>query len=90
MKSTSYVNKCAILADLDLNYKWDWRFDDLRKYSDLGLPLAYAIHNGIVQSTEMAQRFVEETFDMLLGTLEIKDSGFENLEEVLKQAENGS
>ena len=86
--STSYTNKCSILAELWLNYRSDEEFQDFIEYNDLGLPLAYAIDNDIVKSTEMAQRFVEETFDVFLATLDVEDTGFENLDELLNIAEN--
>jgi len=57
------------------------------KCADLGLPLAYAIDNDIVKSTEMAQRFVEETFDLLLASLNVEDTGFDGLDALLLVAE---
>jgi hypothetical protein len=87
MNSTSYTDKCSILADLWLNYRSDEEFQDFTEYNDLGLPLAYAIDNDIVKSTEMAQRFIEETFDLLLASLEVDDSGFETLDELLEVSE---
>jgi hypothetical protein len=83
MSSTSYTDKCSILAELWLNYRNDEEFQDFIEYNDLGLPLAYAIDNNIVKSTEMAQRFVEETFDLFLASLEVEDEGYESLDELL-------
>ena len=83
MSSTSYTDKCSILAELWLNYRSDEEFQDFIEYNDLGLPLAYAIDNDIVKSSEMAQRFVEETFDLFLASLETEDTGFETLDELL-------
>jgi hypothetical protein len=88
MSSTSYTDKCSILAELWLNYRSDEEFQDFIEYNDLGLPLAYAIDNDIVKSTEMAQRFVEETFDLFLASLSVEDTGFDNLDELLNIAEN--
>jgi len=85
--STNYTDKCSILAELWLNYRSDEQFQDFIEYNDLGLPLAYAIDNNIVKSSEMAQRFVEETFDLFMASLEIEDTGFENLDELLALAE---
>lgn len=85
--TTHYTNKCEILGDLWMNYRNDQEFADFVEYNDLGLPLAYAIANNIVKSTEMAQRFIEETFDVLLGGLNIEDVGFENLNDVLAYGE---
>jgi hypothetical protein len=86
--STNYTDKCSILAELWLNYRSDEQFQDFIEYNDLGLPLAYAIDNNIVKSSEMAQRFVEETFDLFMASLEVEDTGFENLDELLNIAEN--
>lgn len=84
--STSYEDKAAILADLWLNYRQDVDFADFIEYNDLGLPLAYAISESIVESTEIAARFVEETFDLLLEGLDIEeDTGFETLDDMLAE-----
>ena len=83
MSSTNYTDKCSILAELWLNYRSDEEFQDFIEYNDLGLPLAYAIDNDIVKSSEMAQRFVEETFDLFLASLETEDTGFDNLDDLL-------
>lgn len=83
MDTTTYSNKTSILSDLWINYKTDEEFQDFVEYNDLGLPLAYAIDHEIVKSTEIAQRFIEETFDLLLGALEVEDTGFETLDELL-------
>jgi hypothetical protein len=85
--STPYSNQVSILADLWLNYRNDEEFQDFIEYNDLGLPLAYAIANDIVKSTEMAEQFVAETFDLLLAGLEIdEDTGFETLDDLLSEA----
>ena len=80
---TSFDNKCAILAEIFINYKDDAEFDDFREYNDLGLPLAYAISNGIVKTTPQAEKFVGETFDLLLAGLDLEDTGFETIEDLL-------
>ena len=86
--STNYTDKCSILAELWLSYRNDEQFQDFIEYNDLGLPIAYAIDNSIVKSTEMAQRFVEESFDVFLASLNVEDTGFENLDDLLNIAEN--
>lgn len=82
---TLYEDKLSILSDLWINYKHDEEFLDFVEYNDLGLPLAYAIFEGIVENTEVASRFVEETFELLLEGLEItEDTGFETLDDMLE------
>jgi len=82
--ATKFKHKCNILADIWLNYRNDEELDDFIEYNDLGLPLAYAIAEGIVKSTPLAKTFVEETFDLLLSGLDMEeDTGFKNLDEIL-------
>jgi len=87
MTPTTYSDKCLILADLWLNYRSDEQFKDFVEYNDLGLPLAYAIANSIVDNTEIAEKFVNETFDLLLAGLGIEDTGFEVLDDLLDSSE---
>lgn len=87
MMTTTYSNQCIILADLWLNFRDDAEFQDFIDYNDIGLPIAYAIANGIVESTEIAERFVNETFDLLLSGLGIDDDGFEELDDLLGYSE---
>jgi hypothetical protein len=85
MNETTFENKTQILADLWLNYRADGDFTDFVEYNDLGLPLAYAISAGIVPATDRAREFVEETFALLLASLDIEeDTGFDNLDDLLQ------
>jgi hypothetical protein len=87
MAQTTYFSKCLILADLWLNFRNDEEFKDFVEYNDLGLPLAYAISNNIIDSTEIAEKFINETFDLLLAGLEIEDTGFELLDDILESSD---
>lgn len=80
---TTYFSKASILADLWLNYRNDEEFQDFIEYNDIGLPLAYAIANDIVKSTDIAERFINETFELFISGLGIEDTGFETLDDVL-------
>jgi len=53
----------------------------------LGLPLAYSLVEEIVEATPIATKFVDETFELLLAGLDLDDSGFESLDEILGLAE---
>ena len=84
---TTFENKLLILADLWLNYRYDEQFVDFVEYNDMGLPLAYALSEGIVKGTEIAESFINETFDLLLAGLGIvDDTGFESMEDLFGQA----
>lgn len=82
--TTDFRNKAEILAELWMDYRDDDEFKDFVEYSDLGLPLAYAIANGIVEASPMAEQFIEETFRLLLAALNVTDTGFYNLQELLE------
>ncbi len=81
--TTTFSNKCSILGELWLSYRDDEQFMDFIEYNDIGLPLAYMIDSKIVEPTEIAENFVSETFDLFLKALEIEDTGFDNLDDIL-------
>lgn len=81
--TTDFSSRCFILADLWLNYKDDDQFGDFIEYNDIGLPLAFAIQEGIVKTTDIATKYINETWDLFLQGLEIEDTGFSSLDELL-------
>lgn len=83
MAKTKFRVKCEILSDFYTQHKGEERFEDYFTYSDLGLPLAYAIATGIVEKTPLAKGFVNEAFELLLEILGLEDTGYEDLEEIL-------
>jgi hypothetical protein len=80
---TEFSNKCFILGELWLNYRDDETFEDFIEYNDLGLPLAYAISNDIVHSTAKAENLIDESFSLLVSSLGVEDTGFDNLDDLL-------
>lgn len=83
---TPFSKRCEILGELWLNYRDDEEFRDFFEYNDLGLPLAYAIKNDIVHIAPLGEQMVNETFDILVSALEIEDTEFESLDEMLSKA----
>lgn len=86
MSMTTQETKAEILSDLWLGYKNDQNFEDFFAYNDLGLPLAYAVANGIVKATELSNKFINETFDLLLASLEVEDEGYDGLDDIFLMA----
>jgi hypothetical protein len=84
--TTDFRSKAEILAELWMDYRDDEGFKDFIEYNDLGLPLAYAVANGIVDSNEMVERFIDETFRVLLAATGVEDLGYETLQDLLEQA----
>lgn len=84
MTTTDYSDKVTILADLWMSYRNEPDFEDFIDYNDIALPLAYCISNNIVVSTPLAETFINESFDLLLGALDIdEDTGYTSLDELL-------
>jgi hypothetical protein len=52
------------------------------RYNDVGVPLAFAFAEGIVNHSPTLEKYVNETFDQLLEALNLEDSGFEDLQDL--------
>lgn len=66
----NYQTICTILSELWMNHRDDKDFKEFIEYSDLGLPLAYFLAEGLVEEiTEMGQQYVQESFEMLTAGL---------------------
>ncbi len=87
MTTTTIESKEIILAELWMTYRNDENFQEFISYNDLGLPLAYALATSIVKRTEMSTKFIDETFALLLGSLEVEDTGFDVLDEIFMASE---
>ena len=84
MSETSFETRCDILSDLWIEYKEEPQFRDFISYNDLGLPLSFLISEGLVTPNDKAIMMVNETFVLLLRSLEIEeDSGFDSLDDLL-------
>lgn len=88
--TTDLSIQAEILAELWMDYRDDEGFTEFIEYNDLGLPLAYAVANGIVEMNQLVERYIEETFGMLLSILKIKDTGFESLNDLFDVAEEAN
>lgn len=82
--TTTFDDKCSILAEVWLNYRDEEMFNDFIEYNDLGLPLSYLISSGVVEAkSDQAKAFINETFDLLLAGANVEDTGFTTLDEIL-------
>ena len=86
--TTDFSAKTNILADLWMDYRDDENFKQFIEYNDLGLPIAYAIDNGIVDVSPMAEQFINESYRLLLAALGLEDEGFDNINDLFARAED--
>jgi hypothetical protein len=84
---TDFSNKVKILAKLWIDFRDDEKMQDFIEYNDMGLPLAYLSDNELAKPTDLGNKYIEETFDLLLASLDIEeDTGFESLDELFGTA----
>jgi len=88
MSETNFRTKADILADLWMNFRNDEDFTDFISYNDLGLPLAYLISNEIVNGTAVSTKFINETYALLLASLEIEDNEYETIDDLFMASTN--
>jgi hypothetical protein len=78
--TTPYSSRVSIIAEFWMELRDD--YEELTSYGDLGFPLAYAISEGIVESTPLAEQYIDEIWELLLGTLRVQDSGFDSVSDI--------
>ena len=76
-------NKITILAELWMNYRDDEDLQDFIEYNDLGLPLAYFLMNELVLPTKQAELYIDETYNLLIASLQVEDVEWTSLDELL-------
>ena len=76
-------NKITILAELWMNYRDDEQLKDFIEYNDLGLPMAYFLMNELVLPTQQSEVYIDETYNLLLASLGVKNIEYESLDELL-------
>ena len=80
---SDFDTRCALLAELFIDYREDERFAGLITGHDLGFPLAYSFHNGFIDSEDGIKKFVDETWEaFLLSVGETYDRGFGSYDSV--------
>ena len=86
MAMTDFSKVSSILSKLYIQYRDEDEFADFIEYNDVGLPLAYLTAENLCEPTDDGRRYIMETWDLFIAALEITDTGFETLEEVLNKA----
>ena len=85
MRTTDFDSRALILGQLWVNFKTDDEWSDFMVYNDLGLPLAFAFAEGIVNHTPTLEQYINETWDLFIEGLDIEDEGFARLEDIFTE-----
>lgn len=84
---TSVFSRAEILASLWVNQRDNEDLADYMEYNDLGLPLAYALAEGIITTNPKVEENINDSFNMLLKVLKIEDTGFISYRDLFRAAE---
>jgi len=82
MPTTTFESKALILGQVWMQHKTDDEMADFFAYNDIGVPLAFAFAEGIVNHTPTLEQYINESFDLFLEALNIEDAGFEDLKDM--------
>ena len=79
---TDFTNICEILGTLYANYKEDEDLKDFIDFNDLGLPLAYFVSEDLCQVSDDGARYITETWQLFLASMDIQDTGWDSLDQI--------
>ena len=79
---TDFTNICEILGSLYANYKEDKDLKDFIEFNDLGLPLAYFVSEDLCQVSDDGARYITETWQLFLASMELEDTGWDSLDQM--------
>lgn len=65
-----------------MQHKTDNEMADFFAYNDIGVPLAFAFAEGIINHTPTLEQYINESFDLFLEALNIEDAGFDDLQDM--------
>ena len=76
----NYNKQEEIVSECWLSVKNHKEWDELTKYCDIGMPLAYASRNDLVELSQDAKEFIVEAYSLILKVLELPDIDYESWE----------
>ena len=84
--ATTFSNKCHVLAQLYVDSSYIDRIppvlDEFIETEGYTLALAYIISKNYADVNDETIRIIDETFDTLIQTLDIEDTGFNELSDI--------
>jgi hypothetical protein len=86
-----FSDKCGILGQFWFEFRDDVKLAEFISYNDIGLPLAWFISTGVVTPNPIAEDYVNETFALFLGALEVTEEeieGLDNLDDIMALVES--
>lgn len=81
--TTDFSKQVEILGAFYLDYREQDSLEEFFEFNDIGLPLAWLGREGLCEINEDGKKYIAESWELLLSTLKIEDTGFNNLDEIL-------
>ena len=81
---TDFTKICEVLGSLYANYKYDEDLKDFIDFNDLGLPLAYFVSEDLCQVSDDGARYITETWQLFLASMDLKDIGWDSLDQMFE------
>jgi hypothetical protein len=75
-----FKDQCSILGQFWIDFRDDEDLKDFVEYNDLGLPMAYFLAEDLVKPTALAEKYIQETFDLFLTAMELTDEELEGVD----------
>ncbi len=80
---TDFDTVCKILNEIHVAYTEEGDHADFAEFNDLGVPLAYFVHQGLAVPSQEGKDKILETWELLLRAQELEDTGFSELDDLL-------
>jgi hypothetical protein len=78
---TDFYYKCRILSEFAVRYEEEYQ--EFIEFNDIGFPLAYFHNEELAMAKVDGMKYVEETWALLLAEMDVDDTGFEDLDDLI-------
>jgi hypothetical protein len=81
---TDFSKQVEILGQFYMSARDNKEMSEFIEFNDIGLPLAYLASEGLCDISDDGKKYVAETWDLLLVSLGVIDTGFDSLHDIFK------
>ena len=81
MTVTDFWERCLILSEFAIRYEEEYQ--EFIEFNDIGFPLAYFNAEHLALPSIDGMKYVDETWTLLLAEMDVEDTGFEDLDDLI-------
>jgi len=86
--TTDFSRKLEILGDFYKQFRDNEKMSEFIEFNDIGLPLAYLASEGLCDVSDDGKKYIAETWELMLATVGIEDTGFDHITEIWAAGED--